>query len=61
MVELTKNLVYRKQITRMMNFSDMGSLDDVINLEYDKPNIIFGPHYEGSRDTIAPFFITLNV
>jgi hypothetical protein len=30
-------------------------------LEDDKPNIIFGPHFEGARDTIAPFYITLNV
>jgi hypothetical protein len=33
----------------------------VINLEYDKPNITFGPHFEGARDIIAPFYITLNV
>jgi hypothetical protein len=33
----------------------------VIKLEYDKPNITFGPHFEGSRDTVAPFYITLNV
>jgi hypothetical protein len=33
----------------------------VINLEDDKPNITFGPHFEGARDTIAPFYITLNV
>jgi hypothetical protein len=45
----------------MINFSDMGSQDDVINLEDDKPNIIFGLHFEGARDTVAPFYITLNV
>ena len=61
LVELAKNLVYRKQITKMTNFSDMGSQDDVINLEDDKPNIIFGPHFEGAKDTVAPFYITLNV
>ena len=33
----------------------------MLNLEYDKPNITFGPHFEGARDTIAPFYITLNV
>jgi hypothetical protein len=33
----------------------------MINLEDDKPNIIFGPHFEGTRDTITPFYITLNV
>jgi hypothetical protein len=33
----------------------------VINLEYDKPNMTFGPHFKGARDTVTPFYITLNV
>ena len=33
----------------------------MINLEDDEPNIIFGPHFKGARDTIAPFYITLTV
>jgi hypothetical protein len=61
LVELAKNPVYRKQITKMINFSDLESQSDVINLEDDKPNITFGPHFEGARDTVAPFYITLNL
>jgi hypothetical protein len=61
LVELAKNPVYRKQITKMINFSDLESQSDVINLEDDKPNITFGPHFEGARDTVTPFYITLNV
>jgi hypothetical protein len=30
-------------------------------MEYDKTNITFGPHFEGARDTITPFYITLKV
>jgi hypothetical protein len=45
----------------MINFSDNESQADVINLEDDKPNIIFGPHFEGAKDTIAPLYITLTV
>jgi hypothetical protein len=45
----------------MINFSDNESQADVINLEDDKPNIIFGLHFEGARDTVTPFYITLNV
>jgi hypothetical protein len=45
----------------MVKFSNNESQTDVINLEYDKPNIIFGPHFEGARDTVAPFYITLTV
>jgi hypothetical protein len=61
LVELVKNLVYRKQITKAMGVSELESQSDVINLEDDRPNITFGPHFEGSKDTIAPFYITLNV
>ena len=45
----------------MINFSDLESQSDVINLEDDKPNITFGPHFEGTRDIVAPFYITLKV
>jgi hypothetical protein len=55
-----KNLVYRKQIAKMINFSDNESQADVINLEDDKPNIIFGPHFEGARDTCRPFLYYAN-
>jgi hypothetical protein len=41
--------------------SDQESQSDEINLEDDKPNITFGPHFEGARDTVAPLYITLNV
>jgi hypothetical protein len=61
LVELTKNPTYRKQITKMIGLSDPESHSDVINLEDDKPNITFGPHFEGARDTVAPFYVTLNV
>jgi hypothetical protein len=44
----------------MINFSDNESQADVINLEDDKPNIIFGPHFEGARDTVAPFLYYAN-
>jgi hypothetical protein len=61
LVELAKNLVYRKQITKVMGVSELEIQSDVLNLEYEKPNITFGPHFEGAKDTIAPFYITLNV
>ena len=61
LVELAKNPVYRKQITKMIGVSELESQSDVINLEDDRPNITFGPHFEGSKDNIAPFYITLNI
>jgi hypothetical protein len=61
LVELAKNPIYKKQIAKMINFSEDEIQADVINLEDDKPNIVFGPHFEGARDTVAPFYITLTL
>jgi ribonuclease HI len=61
LAELAKNLIYRKQISKAMGVSEQESQSDVLNLEDDKPNITFGPHFEGAKDTIAPFYITLTM
>jgi hypothetical protein len=61
LVELEKNPMYRKQIAKMINFSDAESHADTINLEDDNPTIIFGPHIENTKDLVAPFYITLTV
>jgi hypothetical protein len=45
----------------MIGILDLESHSNMINLEDDKPNIAFGLHFEGVRDTVAPFYITLNV
>jgi hypothetical protein len=59
--EMEKNPIYRKQIAKMISFSEDESQADVINLEDDKPNIVFGPHFEGAKDNVSPFFITLTL
>jgi hypothetical protein len=59
LVELEKNPIYRKKISKMINFSDNESQVGVINLEDDKPNTIFGPHFEGARDIVASLYIAL--
>jgi hypothetical protein len=45
----------------MINFTDVESHANVINLEDDKPTIMFSSHFENSRDYVAPFYITLTV
>ena len=60
-VELAKNPIYRKQIVKMISFSENEIQADVINLEDENPNISFGPHFEGVRDIVAPFYITLTI
>ena len=59
--ELAKNPVYRKQITKVIGVSELERQSNILNLEDDKPNITFGPHFQGAKDTVAPFYITLNV
>jgi hypothetical protein len=61
LVELAKNPTYRKQIAQVMGVYESESHSDVINLEDDIPNITFGPHFEGSKDNVAHFYITLNI
>jgi hypothetical protein len=58
---LAKNPIYRKQITKLISFSENESQDDIINLEDDKPNIIFGPDFDGTTDIVSPFYISLTV
>jgi hypothetical protein len=45
----------------MINFTDAESHANVINLEDDKPTIMFGMHFENARDFVAPFYITLTM
>jgi hypothetical protein len=45
----------------MINFSDIESQVNVINLEDDKLTIMFGPHFENARDSVSPFYIMLTV
>jgi hypothetical protein len=45
----------------MISFSKGKSQADAINLEDDKPNIVFGLHFEGPRDIVAPFYINVNL
>jgi hypothetical protein len=61
LVELARNPVYKKQISKVINFSDAECQADVINLQDEKPTIMFGPHIENSKDYVAPFYITLTV
>jgi hypothetical protein len=61
LVELAKNPIYWKQITKVMGVLELERQSDILNMEDEKPNITFGPHFEGAKDTISPFYITLNV
>ena len=61
MVELARNPIYKKKIAKAINFSDAECQDDVINLQDEKPTIIFGQRIENSKYCVSPFYITLIV
>jgi len=61
LVELTRNLVYKKKISKVINFSDAECQVDVINLQDEKPMIMFGTHIENDKDSFVPFYITLTM
>jgi len=61
LVELDRKSIYKKQIAKAINFSDAECQDDVINLQDDKPTIMFGPHIKNSKDYASPFYITLTM
>jgi hypothetical protein len=45
----------------MIHFSDVESHADVINLQDERPTIMFGMHIENTMDCVALFYITLTV
>jgi hypothetical protein len=61
LVELAKNPIYKKQIAKMIKCFDIESHADMINLEDERPTIMFGLHTENVKDYVAPFYITLTV
>lgn len=61
LVELAKNPIYKKQIAKAIIFSDAECHADVINLQDERPTIMFGAHIENNKDSVAPFYITLTV
>jgi hypothetical protein len=61
LVELARNPIYKKQISKVINFPDADYQADVIDLQDEKPTIMFEPHIENDRDLVAPFYITLTM
>lgn len=57
--EILKNSEYRYQIGRMLKEEDSS---DTVNLQDDRPTIMFGPRVESSQeDDVSPFYISLRI
>lgn len=57
--EILKKYEYRSQIGRMLKFEDSSN---TVNLQDDKPTIMFGPRMESSQEgDVPPFYIGLRI
>ncbi len=44
LTELVKTLAYKKKIVEFINLSQNVNVSDTVNLQEDKPVVVFGPH-----------------
>jgi hypothetical protein len=61
LLEIAKNLVYRKQVMKMIDCSIATTQPDTLNLQDERPTIMFGPHIEEIGEAMTPFYISLTV
>jgi hypothetical protein len=61
LVELVKNHVYQKQIEKVMHGTYPSNQPDTLNIHDEFPTITFGPHIDNKEDSVAPFYVTLNI
>jgi hypothetical protein len=61
LVELAKNPSYHKQIEKMMQGKGSINPPDTLNVQAESPTIVFGPHYDDKEESMAPFYVTLNI
>jgi hypothetical protein len=61
MVELAKNPSYHKQIEKVIQGKGATSCPNTLNVQDESPTIIFGPHIVDKEESVAPFYVTLNI
>jgi hypothetical protein len=61
LVELVKNIVYHKQIEKVIHGYDPSNQLDTLNIHDEFLTITFIPHIDNKEDCVAPFYITLNI
>jgi len=59
LTELVKTPIYKREITEFINMSQNVNINDTVNLQEDKPVVIFGPHVEEVDSSTPPFYISL--
>jgi hypothetical protein len=60
-MELARNPSYHKQIEKVIQVKGSTSPPDTVNLQDESPTIVFGLHIDDKEESIAPFYVTLNI
>ena len=58
---MTKIPIYQKEIGEFVNLKENEIINDTVNLQEDKPVVVFGPHVKEVDPSIPPFYISLLV
>jgi len=59
LTELVKTPVYQREIVEFINLKENVNINDIVNLQEDKPVVLFGPHVEEVDSSTPPFYISL--
>ena len=59
LTKLVKTPVYQREIVEFINLSQNVNINDTVNLQEDKPVVVFGPHVEEVDSSTPPFYISL--
>jgi hypothetical protein len=61
LAELAKNPSYHKKIEKVIEGKIPTVPPDILNLQDESPNIVFGSHIDNKEESVAPFYVTLNI
>ena len=61
LTELVKTPAYQREITEFINISQNVNINDIVNLQENKPVVVFGSHVEEVDSSTRPFYIYLLV
>jgi len=56
LLEIAKNIVYNKQVMKMIGCSIATTQPYTLNLQDERPTIMFGPHIEEKEKLVAPLY-----
>ena len=59
LIELLKKPSYKAQVSQFMQPHGVSPLPDSLNLQEERPMVVFGPHVEEQDSTTPPFYVNL--